>query len=892
MKNLINTYLLLAMMLLLLMSSCSSKRDFIPFGHSDIDRIRMAVKSFPTNPENFLERKNTLALWTRFMMFSGASMLSLDPEEHNGHFNLYNFRYPVYNAIAEINYSPEFATEIDYQFGVLEDIFADFAKDKDQYLVELKRDPADNNGEVYDWPSLRGDAGQTAFTKSPGPMQGKVHWKFPVSSSWYSRPAFDNGKVYMGSPGKAYEAYCIDTKTGNYIWKTVPEGLTISGGYYGPRASSSVLISGDNIILRKIQVSGGKNHIVYINKETGKNEKGIVNNEFLNSSSGYAPLDGNDKYLIYPQGIQPDVQQVQKLKVDANIYKQKREDYPFDSLVCKSTVTGELLWQQYMGEYYAEPLLDGVLVYCGNIAGDFRCYNVTSGKLVWEAKTGAPINARAAVSDRAVFIGNEAGKVFSFNKVNGKYLWSYQLPVIQNAFQLFSRFTIEGSNAYVGSADKNLYCFNAKSGSLNWKFTLDDWIRSAPLVLGQNVFAATTSGRMYCIRVEDKTPVITWEKKISDFPIYADISVYQGDIYAATSDFDLVNVEAETGIINWQTSTFECIYDEKGNKIQGDIVGQPDYQSSAVIVDGIAYFGTQRFVFAVEVESGKEVWRFEERGQVCGAPLVDNGKVFFGQRGGTPNFYCVDAKTGNLIWKKRFGHVWASANCINDKLYLNTEGGNFMCINENTGDIFWKYDETLGHSYTVPAFFENLVYFGAGHEYYAFDRETGLLKWQFNIGHGNTDSGTCTVKDGIWYFGGQKGDYFYAIDALTAKVLWKYDLKDVNVSPSTNGKFVLTGNFSFRLLDLYGRTLTVCLDSKTGEFKYQFPFGGLSGSAIGNNLAFSASTSDPYFRAWDLESGKIRWQYRMGGRAEESCTTIYGDKAFIIATDGYLYCFK
>ena len=85
MKNLIKTYCLFTMVSLLVVLSSSSKREFIPFGHPEIDRIRKEIKSIPTNPENFLERKNTLALWTKFMMFSGANLNALDPEEHKGH---------------------------------------------------------------------------------------------------------------------------------------------------------------------------------------------------------------------------------------------------------------------------------------------------------------------------------------------------------------------------------------------------------------------------------------------------------------------------------------------------------------------------------------------------------------------------------------------------------------------------------------------------------------------------------------------------------------------------------------------------------------------------------------------------------------------------------------
>jgi outer membrane protein assembly factor BamB len=874
----------------------ASPDSLVPFGHPEVDQARreLFIESIPTNTENFLERKNTLFVWIRFLMYAGADLNSLNQEEHEGHFNIYLWRYPVHDAIWKMDYSPELAAEIDYQFKVCEDIYKEFIKDRDQYLVELKRDPADNIGEIHDWPTLRGDVGQTAYTTSPGPMQGKLHFKFPVPHAWYMRPAFDNGRVYVGSPGISYEAYCIDTKTGKIIWKTLPEGGWNPVWHnYAARSSSPALIIGEHLVIRKVQISGnfgahlyigspGRQHIVFINKETGIREKGIINKGFVSSCVGHASLDGNDQYLVYPQGIQS----------PRDNHGSSREDYPFDSLACRSAVSGELLWEKYMGEFYAEPLLHENLVYCGNMAGELHCYNVTSGKLVWKVRTGAPINVQPAINKTSVFIGDEEGYVFSFHKKTGKQLWRQQLPKVQHAFQLFSRFTIKENNAFVGSADKNLYCFSAKSGNLKWKITLDDWIRSAPVVLNDHVFAATTSGKMFSIDTKNSEPGIKWAKMISTHPIYADLSTYQGDVYAAASNFYLINVQAETGKVNWKTSTFEAIHNEDGTQILGDLVGQPDFQSSAVVVDGIVYFGTHRFVFAVDVESGKEVWRFETRGQVSGAPAVDNGKVFFGQRGGTPNFYCLDAKSGNLVWKKRYGHVWASPNFIDGKLYLNTEGGIFMCVNENTGDIYWSFKSTSGHSYNVPCFYQNLVYFGSGHEHYALDRETGNLIWQFNIGHGSTDSATPVVKDGIFYCQGAGGEHFYANDALTGRPMWRYNINDCNVSPATDGKYIITGNLEGLLLRSPGNAHTVCLDAKTGKEIYKLPFGGLSGSAIGNNLGFTASTSDPYFKAFDLKTGEIRWRYRMGGRAEESCTTIYGNKAFIMTTDAYLYVFK
>ncbi|WP_242158946.1 PQQ-binding-like beta-propeller repeat protein, partial [Aestuariivivens sediminis] len=237
-----------------------------------------------------------------------------------------------------------------------------------------------------------------------------------------------------------------------------------------------------------------------------------------------------------------------------------------------------------------------------------------------------------------------------------------------------------------------------------------------------------------------------------------------------------------------------------------------------------------------------------------------------------------------------FGHVWASANGLGDgKVYLNSEGGTFYCADANSGDVIWQYQAGLGLSYNTPGFYQNLVYFGSNHDYYAFDQQTGELQWKYNIGAGKTDSGNILIYDGVFYCGGAHGFQYSAVNALTGESIWLLDNVGSNTSPTTDGTNLIvdTGGVGFTT---YART--VALDLKTGEIQYELPFGGLSGPALGNNLVFMATRMDPYFRAWDAKTGEIRWQYRMGGRGAESCTTIYGDKAFFIADDSYAYCFK
>jgi outer membrane protein assembly factor BamB len=72
-----------------------------------------------------------------------------------------------------------------------------------------------------------------------------------------------------------------------------------------------------------------------------------------------------------------------------------------------------------------------------------------------------------------------------------------------------------------------------------------------------------------------------------------------------------------------------------------------------VAVDGSAFFGSSADDSArcLELSTGKERWKFVTDGPVRVAPLVANGRVYFGSDDGF--VYCLKASTGELAWKFR-----------------------------------------------------------------------------------------------------------------------------------------------------------------------------------------------------------------------------------------------
>jgi len=56
-------------------------------------------------------------------------------------------------------------------------------------------------------------------------------------------------------------------------------------------------------------------------------------------------------------------------------------------------------------------------------------------------------------------------------------------------------------------------------------------------------------------------------------------------------------------------------------------------------------------VTALDVDNGKEVWRFFAAGPIRFAPIASEGRIYFGADDGF--FYCLDVAQGRLVWKRQ-----------------------------------------------------------------------------------------------------------------------------------------------------------------------------------------------------------------------------------------------
>jgi outer membrane protein assembly factor BamB len=196
------------------------------------------------------------------------------------------------------------------------------------------------------------------------------------------------------------------------------------------------------------------------------------------------------------------------------------------------------------------------------------------------------------------------------------------------------------------------------------------------------------------------------------------------------------------------------------------------------VADGRVFFGcpvTNR-LYALDAASGEVSWTFLTEGPVRFAPTFHDGRVYVGSDDG--HAYCLDARSGSLVWKYRAGpsgekvigngrmiSLWPVRTSVlvdQDVAYLTAgvfpyEGIYVCAVRASDGAVIWKndtvsdrvYELEFGgispHGYLVAS--DDVLYVPSGRATpAAFDRRTG--KFLFYTSPGGHRGGVWTLLDG------------------------------------------------------------------------------------------------------------------------------------------------
>jgi outer membrane protein assembly factor BamB len=150
-----------------------------------------------------------------------------------------------------------------------------------------------------------------------------------------------------------------------------------------------------------------------------------------------------------------------------------------------------------------------------------------NGKLLWEKEIGEPLWAQPVTSPDCgcIYLAAMDHTVYSLDESTGELLW--QSPELGGSLVGTPAVSTEGS-LYVGTFGNELIALDASNGSIQWRYTTEDWVWSGPILADNVLYFGDLSGFFYALDATDHSLVwrIQPQNSILDKPVLLNDNIY------------------------------------------------------------------------------------------------------------------------------------------------------------------------------------------------------------------------------------------------------------------------------------------------------------------------------------------------------------------------------
>lgn len=317
-------------------------------------------------------------------------------------------------------------------------------------------------------------------------------------------------------------------------------------------------------------------------------------------------------------------------------------------------------------------------------------------KVAWNFNTGYTIGSTAAVQNNSVFVGDASGAFYSLSLIDGSINWKFNA---RNA--IYSTPFLNDDKVLFGSTDSSIYCLNSENGKLIWKYKTDAAVLGCPIIKDKTVFIGSSDRKFYAIDLE--TGKLIWKFSGLDGFVETKPVFYDNKILFGAWDENFYCLNSNTGDLVW--------------KWKGDRSGTLYSPAAcwAVASKGIVFFAApDRKLTAIEIDSGKELWRtgkYKVRETV--GLSEDGNKLFIRTMNDTILALPVSNKLAEPLWATNcgFGYDISSAQIVekDGNIFYPTKNGMIYSLDSNTGKINWRYKISNGFVNTITVLSKNEI---------------------------------------------------------------------------------------------------------------------------------------------------------------------------------------
>lgn len=370
----------------------------------------------------------------------------------------------------------------------------------------------------------------------------------------------------------------------------------------------------------------------------------------------------------------------------------------------------KIVWETKTAEAIeTTPVSDRERVYVTDVMGGLEALDLQTGKSVWrrEFETGfaaspglylpESIDPKAAsfISPIAqipvpgdanqtaapevlkiplLVVGDVEGNVYGLNPDHGESLWTFatdgEVTGAPAFFAVLSTNQSEPANSRVTeirvlqtSQDGSLYCLNAHTGELVWKYETGDQIRCAASIGDGKTFIGGCDGALHVVDLATGEP--SREALPLGGPTGSTPAIVNNDVYLPIMDGVVFAFDLQSSDVRWKF--------EDPDRLQ-------EYRSSvAVGPDRIIVSSNNKHVDAIDRKSGERIWRKTLRRRADASPLIAGEDVWIASSDGLLSRFAL--ADGETKWSfESRGKFLAAPAIIGDRLLIADDNGLVRCF--------------------------------------------------------------------------------------------------------------------------------------------------------------------------------------------------------------------
>ncbi|MGL4411957.1 MAG: PQQ-binding-like beta-propeller repeat protein [Bacteroidales bacterium] len=312
--------------------------------------------------------------------------------------------------------------------------------------------------------------------------------------------------------------------------------------------------------------------------------------------------------------------------------------------------------------------VDKGIIYLANSVGEVKAYDSKKGKQLWSYSSGLAIYAKPLYHKGKVIVGTTEGHLLALNAKSGKEIWSLPSDRV-----VIGEGSFDGDDLYI-AASKEFIRVDLKSGKVVWSApVIDSYSQGRPIMEGDRVIFGAWDTRLNCL--DRNTGKVLWQwtngrsaNMLSPGNVVP--AVANGKVIIVAPDRFMSAIDLESGRELWRTNKYKVReslgLSKDGKRVYAKLM---DGELLAVSTEGDEYHDLWKVDMGIGYEHNP-------------CPNVEvNGVVYAGSREGV--VVAVDVATQSILWSEKLGHSSVNAFTLDEKgtLWCSLIEGSVFRIN-------------------------------------------------------------------------------------------------------------------------------------------------------------------------------------------------------------------